>query len=248
MHQSADTPSRWVGQHDAILLMPTLTAIAAFLDQRLGIDHGGDVPTVWRPATRPVARLVIALEPRHDLPLAEFDAVVLHRPFRITEDQWPGLGVLAVHGALDREWTTGWNPLLAARLGLTALQPLERAGAVVGMAGTLAEPVEWRCWVARLAQEFGGLDGYNQSAVSCIRRVVFANAFTAALAQDAVERGVDAYVTGQRRVPGDEAAERLGLATVYVGHRRSELWGLRQLARELAQAFPDLDVRLLDEE
>lgn len=226
--------------------MTTLTEIAAFLDRRLDTAVHGDVPTVWRASTRPVTRLGLALEPRAGLAVDGLDVVLLHRPFRLGGAQWPGLGVLAVHGALDPELTTGWNPALATALGLHDPRPLYRDAVRIGMSGTLVEPLPWAAWVERLRSEFGGLDGDDARGTILVRRAAVANAFTAALVEDALEAGSDAYITGERRLPGERAASAAGLGTVYVGHRRSELWGLRQLARELEETFSGLDARVIE--
>ena len=226
--------------------MPALTDIAACLDTRLNTAAHGDIPTLWRASQRPVTRLGLALEPHAGLPVDGLDAVLLHRPFRLGEARWPGLGVLAVHGALDPELTTGWNPALAATLGLHDPQPLYRGGIRIGMTATLAAPLPWAVWVERLRFEFGGLDGDEGRGTALVRRTAVANAFTATLVEAALEAGADAYVTGEPRVPGVRAATATGLGTVYVGHRRSELWGLRQLARELEEAFPGLEARVIE--
>ncbi len=47
-------------------------------------------------------------------------------------------------------------------------------------------------------------------------------------------------VTGQFRPGARTRARELGMGVVALGHRRSELWGLRRLARELRDEFPDL--------
>ncbi len=59
--------------------------------------------------------------------------------------------------------------------------------------------------------------------------------------------GVSVYITGQMRPGSLAAARELGLGVVALGHRRSELWGLRQLARELRDAFPDLSCTVYGE-
>jgi putative NIF3 family GTP cyclohydrolase 1 type 2 len=71
------------------------------------------------------------------------------------------------------------------------------------------------------------------------------NAMRADLVEEAAADGVDLYLTGQVRAPGRGPAERLGIGVVAIGHRRSELWGLRQLGRELEEAFPGLVARVL---
>ena len=47
--------------------------------------------------------------------------------------------------------------------------------------------------------------------------------------------GAGVYVTGQWREPARKAVLETGLGVVCVGHRRSEEWGLRTLARLLGE-------------
>ena len=71
-------------------------------------------------------------------------------------------------------------------------------------------------------------------------------AMTDALVREAHARGIGAYVTGQWRQPAARAVRETGLGIVVLGHRRSELWGLRALAGLLRThpARADLEILL----
>lgn len=198
-----------------------------------------------RDPARPVARLGLALEPWDGLGgwarAGSLDAVFLHRPWGLAPGALPpGVGLLASHRPFDERLTTGFNPALAARLGMTALEPLgERDGRPLGMLGAV-ERQPFDGWLARVREEFGGLEAAQPPRGGEVARVAAANAMTDALVREAAERGADAYLTGQLRVPARAAIAATGIGVVAAGHRRAEEWGLGELARVLRGRWPGL--------
>jgi putative NIF3 family GTP cyclohydrolase 1 type 2 len=71
-------------------------------------------------------------------------------------------------------------------------------------------------------------------------RLALLNAMRPELLDAVFKESAGVMVTGQMRRSALPRARELGLGIVALGHRRSELWGLRQLAGELMEAFPDL--------
>ncbi len=208
---------------------------------------GTDEQNGWfLPSARSVKRLGLALEPWPafgDWVAAErLDAVFLHRPWSLTEPQRhalqaAGIGVLAYHLAFDERFTTGFNPALAAACGWGAPEVLGyKAGRPLGMSCALPIPLAFDAVAAQLHAEFNGLEqvtppvsGHDKP----VARVAVVGAMTDALVREAHESGVGVYVTGQWRQPARGAVQETGLGVVALGHRRSELWGLRALARLL---------------
>lgn len=198
-----------------------------------------------RDPARPVARLGLALEPWDGLGAwaraERLDAVFLHRPWGLTPGALPpGAGLLASHRPFDERLTTGFNPALAARLGMTKLEPLgEREGRPLGMLGTVARQ-PFGDFLARTREEFGGVEAAHPPRRGEGARVAAVNAMTDALVREAAERGADVYLTGVQRVPARAAVAETGIGVVAVGHRRAEEWGLRELARLLRERWPGL--------
>jgi putative NIF3 family GTP cyclohydrolase 1 type 2 len=62
------------------------------------------------------------------------------------------------------------------------------------------------------------------------------------LVREAVERGVQVYITGQWRQPASESVTETGIGVIAVGHRRAEEWGLRALAGVLRERWVQLEV------
>ncbi len=227
--------------------MPTVADLAAALAPLLDAARyhaEGDPAGVWIASDRAVHRLGVSLtaDRRPDGWLPEgVDALLVHRPFGLWPARLPpGVGVLAVHRALDDRLATGHNPALAAEIGMTLDDdPLMRDGTIIGMTGALDDAE------ARIIAAFGGLEA-TAGEPDTTGRVAVVGAMTDALVREAAARGVGLYVTGQMRGPAAEAVRLTGMRVVAVGQDRSERWGLRHLARVLADTFPGLDVVDLD--
>nr|WP_246351599.1 Nif3-like dinuclear metal center hexameric protein [Deinobacterium chartae] len=209
--------------------------------QRLG---SADFDPLWRAGPRNIRRLGLALDPPSALP-GDLEALFLHRPFRLPAQACSDLTVLASHAGFDQHLTTGFNPSLAARLGLEELQPLEWDGQVIGMLGRAAAAA-WSSWQSRLESEFGGLETWVPPRAARVQQLAVVNALRPELVLAVQQQGAGLYLTGQPRGRGLEQARQQGMGLAAAGHRRIELWGLRQLARELRMAFPELELRLLE--
>ncbi len=240
------------------LAVPSLASLAAHLASHLDADRydrEGDPAGVWIGSERPVRRLGLRLDagraPYGWLPVGPeqgVDALLVHRPFGLWPARLPvGLGVLAVHRALDDRFSTGHNPALARALGLTLeTEPLLRGGSIVGMIGQTGD--DYAVVEARLDDAFRGHEARaGEVPAGPVGRVAVVGAMTEALVVEAARRGATLYVTGEWRKPAEAAVRRTGLRVVAVGQGRSERWGLRHLGRLLAAAFPGLDVVDLDD-
>ena len=183
-----------------------------------------------------VSRLVLALDPADLPPTLEADALFLHRSHRLG-DLFPHLSVLTSHDGFDAALTTGENLALARTLGWQNVRPLQLPNAA-GLLGTAPQP-DWPGLLAALEAEFGGLEEIVAPPVFQ-PRLVLVNAMRPELLDEVAAQGAGVLVTGQLRRSALQRARELGLGVVALGHRRSELWGLRQLASELREAFPEL--------
>lgn len=229
-----------------------LSEIAAYLagffrTERYPTDEQGGF---WHPTNRPIHRLGLALEPAAGLVEWVFrenlDALWLHRPWNLDLEALPaGVGVLTHHLPFDETLTLGYNPRLAAALGLSNLEEIGYKQATdwppraIGMLGETTSAN----WQEKLALEFGGendsdlLVGVSHHPT----RIAVVGAMTEALVREAAERGVTVYVTGQYRQPARRAVEETGIHVLEIGHRASEEWGLRALAELLRERWPELE-------
>lgn len=235
---------------------PPFVEVTAFLDgllvaERFRVAGMDDPAGIWRPvdpAGRPVAAIGLLLAPWPGLPgwvaANRFDALVVHRPWGLPlgAPELAGVGVLAYHLAFDERLTLGFNPRLAAELGLTNLDVLGRkAGRPLGMLGTVP-PLGGSALLDRLGAVFGGIEGVAGNAGTAVARLAVVGAMTEGLVREAVGRGADAYLTGQLRAPARPAVDETGLLAMAVGHARGERWGLRAMAAALRERWPGLRV------
>jgi putative NIF3 family GTP cyclohydrolase 1 type 2 len=151
------------------------------------------------------------------------------------------VGVLAYHLAFDEHLTLGFNVRLADSCGMTSIEMLgEKGGRPIGMIGDVA-PRSFADYRMTLQQIFGGLE-QDYPFIGQITRVAVVGAMSELLVREAVERGANAYITGQFRQPARQAVIESGIGVLEIGHRRSEEWGLRALAGILRERWADLSV------
>jgi putative NIF3 family GTP cyclohydrolase 1 type 2 len=195
----------------------------------------GDV-SILRPGPAQVRRLALALDPADLPPNLEAEVLFLHRSHRLN-DLFPHLSVLTSHDGFDAALTTGENRALARVLGWQDVRPLT----VQRAAGLLATAPQhdWPSLLAALETEFGSLDEAIAPPVFQ-PRLALVNAMRPEMLSEVAAQGAGVYLTGQMRRATVPRAHEIGLGVMALGHRRSEVWGLRQLAGELQAAFPAL--------
>ncbi len=218
-----------------------------------GLDdpHGAFLPS----GRADVRRVGLVLEPWPGLAdwieQAGVDLLFLHRPWQLTDEQRCVLeerciGVLAYHLAFDERLTTGLNPTLAAACGWGEPAVLGlKDGRPLGMTCALPDECPFDAEAARLREEFGGLEQVVPPAAGpgvLIGHVAVVGAMNDALVRAAHAAGAGLYATGQWRQPAQNAVRETGIGVVVIGHRRSEEWGLRALARWLRAQAAGLEV------
>lgn len=227
--------------------MISIEELAHFLDHFFAVErYGDDQGGIYRAGTRPVRRLGLALEPWSAIDewtLEErLDAVFLHRPWKLQPWQLPAIGVVAYHLAFDERLTIGFNPRLADALQISAIETLgEKAGRPIGMIGAVPEQ-SFAAHVTLLDQVFGRHDEAQSAVEQRIGRVAVVGAMTDALVREAAARGAQIYVTGQYRHPARETVHEIGIGVIAIGHRRSEIWGLRALAGVIRERWSRIEV------
>lgn len=234
--------------------MVALDEIRAYVDGVLEVGRfvGLDDPSgVYRATGREVRRLGLALDAFSGIEgwieANAFDALLVHRPWGLPLDRFPDLGVVAYHLPFDERLTAGFNPWLAAALGMGGVAPFgAKRGRPLGMVGAVtAQPLA--TFVDALEAEFGAAVEARPGEVKRVATVAVVGALWPELVAAAERRGVDCYVTGSWRPRAAAAVESSGLAVALVGHRPPEAWGLRRLGRLLDERWPGLVVAVADE-
>ncbi len=216
-----------------------------FAAHRFSNDQNG----VYLPSKRPIARFGLALEPWAELAewasAEQLDALFLHRPWQLQPGQLASdVGVVAYHLAFDERLTLGFNPRLAAVLGMSTLEVLgEKEGRAIGMLGNIPTQ-SFASYCCCIEEVFAGHEEVRASVCREVSRVAVVGAMTDALVREAVSRGADVYTTGQLRQPAQATVLETGIGVVGVGHRRCEEWGLRAMAGVLCERWSRLEVIL----
>ncbi len=230
--------------------MICLNDIAQFLNYFFAVHRFGDDQNgVYLPSTRAIARFGLALEPWAGLAewasAEQIDGLFLHRPWQLQPGQLPSdVGVLAYHLAFDECLTLGFNPRLAAVLGMSRLEVLgEKEGRAIGGIGDIPRQSFAR-YCCCMDEVFGGQDEARGDVQREVSRVAVVGGMTDALVREAASRGADVYITGQLRKPAQAAVLETGIGIVGVGHRRCEEWGLRAMSGLLRERWSRLEVIL----
>ena len=226
----------------------SLSALAAYLDDYLGtVNIPDDQRGIYHPSERNVRRIGLALEPWTGIDRwvkqKDLDALFLHRPWRLDMQTLPDdVGILAYHLAFDLTLTLGLNPRLANVLQMTHLVPCAyKENLPLGMLGNI--PVtSTNSFLEMLTELFGTPPSVEKNTHETVSRIAVVGAMTDSTIREAAEQGAHLYITGQFRQPARAAVNETGITVAVVGHKTSELWGLRTLASLLHERWAHLDV------
>jgi putative NIF3 family GTP cyclohydrolase 1 type 2 len=226
-----------------------LPEIAEFLNRLFTVEcysqaeRGG----VYLPSTRDVKRLGLVLEPWTDLSewaiAQNIDALFLHRPWKLQPQQLtPNVGVIAYHLPFDERLTLSFNSQLAEVLGISGVEVLGKKDCrAIGMIGEIPRQ-NFQNLCNCINQIFGGYEQVLPAKQSEVSRIAVVGAMTDLLVREAANKGAEVYITGQLRQPAEQAMQETQIAAIAIGHRRSEVWGLRVLAGILRERWASLEV------
>lgn len=202
-------------------------------------------------AARRSARLVVTHHP------------LIYHPLRRLSEEIPtaavamalvraGIGLYSMHTNWDAA-DGGINDTLAERLGLRSVRRLAPAGAAsIARIGELARPMPLDDF-ARYVEERLGCKGTNAlrwvigrpAGDRSIQKVAVCGGAGAFLLPDALREKADAFVTSDVRHHEFLEAAAAGIALIDAGHEATETPGMQELARRLAERFPELSVAFL---
>jgi dinuclear metal center YbgI/SA1388 family protein len=147
-----------------------------------------------------------------------------------------GIALYAAHIPLDVHPEVGNNAVLAGALGL---ENQEWFGDYLGQAIGVAGSVE--CSRADLIRHIEGVLGVATKVIATgpaeVRRVGVISGGAGKMIRDAVEAGIDTFVTGEGAHHTYFDAEELGINVVYAGHYATETVGVKALAAHLEEKY-----------
>lgn len=148
------------------------------------------------------------------------------------------LNVYASHLPLDMHEEVGNNAVLARLLGLREIAPFGRyKGVAIGCAGTLSRPLTVRGMSMILKNALGGECITLPFGEAKIQRVGIVSGGAGDCLQEAIERGLDCFITGEPYHPNHHAAVEAGINVIYCGHYHSETVGVKALGPLLEARF-----------
>ena len=155
------------------------------------------------------------------------------------------LSLFAYHLPLDAHPELGNNAQLAARFGW---QPEGRFGEQeIGWYGSLPAPASLAEVAASVATTLGRQPLLLGDPARSVRRVAWCSGGAQGYFEQAIELGVDLYLSGEVSEPTLHLADESGVAYLGAGHHATERYGVQALAAHLERAlgveceFIDLD-------
>lgn len=158
-----------------------------------------------------------------------------------------GVALYSCHLPLDGHGEIGNCALLARALGLELEGRVGRyEGADLGWWGRMADPVTAEGLSGMLADAVGGPVQALPGGPERIETVGVVTGGGASFVADAVEAGLDAFVTGEGAHHTYFDATELGIHVLFGGHYATETFGVRALGRHLTERF-DLPSVFIDQ-
>jgi dinuclear metal center YbgI/SA1388 family protein len=148
------------------------------------------------------------------------------------------MALAAYHLPLDAHPEVGNNALICEALGLERAEPFgEHRGRSIGFVGRAEGGIELaelreRCRVAFGREPFGWEAGRET-----IRSVGIVSGGGASSFEEAIARGLDAFLTGEPAEPAMATAREAGVHFLACGHYATETLGVRRLGELLAKRF-----------
>ena len=147
------------------------------------------------------------------------------------------ISLLAYHLPLDLHPEVGNNVQLARQLEITVEGSLEPDNPkVVGLLGSLAEPMTARDF-ARRVQEVLGREPLLVEGAGMVRRIGWCTGGGQGYIDDAIAAGVDLFLTGEASEQTFHSARENGVSFIAAGHHATERYGVQALGDYLARRF-----------
>jgi dinuclear metal center YbgI/SA1388 family protein len=147
------------------------------------------------------------------------------------------ISLLAYHLPLDVHPEVGNNVRLARQLDITVEGPLDPENPrVVGLIGSLADPVTPRDF-ARRVQEVLGREPLLVEGSQTIRRIGWCTGGGQGYIDQAIREGVDLFISGEASEQTFHSARENDISFIAAGHHATERYGVQALGDYLARRF-----------
>lgn len=156
------------------------------------------------------------------------------------------LSLIAYHLPLDAHETLGNNVQLARQLGLAVTDRVGEAGGPPLLClGTPEAPMTAEALGAHIEHRLGRRPQHIPGSAARIERLAWCTGAAQGYIDQAVEQGVDAFISGEISEPTVHVARECGIHYFAAGHHATERYGVQDLGEHLAGRF-DLEHRFID--
>jgi dinuclear metal center YbgI/SA1388 family protein len=157
-----------------------------------------------------------------------------------------GVGLYAAHLPLDMHPDVGNNAELARILNVRVSGPFGmHDGQSTGFWGELEKPMTVEDIIARLDDRLGGSCKSLAFGAPEVRTIGILSGGAARYIQEAVDKGLDAFLTGESSHAIFHTAREAGINFIYGGHYATETPGIKALGKHIEEKF-GLEVFFLD--
>lgn len=245
----------------------SLSDLVTYLDDYLEVGVGKDAcPNGLQVEGRPeIGKLAAGVSACTELFVrarkADADGVIVHHglfwqgqsgaltgvQYRRVEELVRGqMSLIAYHLPLDRHPVVGNNVVAAHAFGLEAIEPFgDYEGETIGFRGTCPEPVPIDYFLARCEEIFGQKPLAFCSGPDAVSTVAVISGAAASLFYQAVDHGIDLFLTGEPREWVMNLARESGTHFVAAGHYATERLGIQALGTHLQEHF-GIEVDFID--
>ncbi|MGE5396635.1 MAG: Nif3-like dinuclear metal center hexameric protein [Chitinophagales bacterium] len=161
-----------------------------------------------------------------------------------------GISHFFAHALLD-DADFGTNVALMERLGATVIEKSNPYQGLLyaGRVGEFIEPIPFTDLVKRVETLLEEPVRSWQNRPGPVQKlcVVTGGGFMTDEIHDAVERGCDTYITGEKMLYSIEYAAFAGINLIVGSHTFTEVFGVENLAQKVGSAFPSLEIVRLPE-
>jgi dinuclear metal center YbgI/SA1388 family protein len=146
------------------------------------------------------------------------------------------MGLYACHLPLDKHPEVGNNAVLAARIGLGEIRPFgSYHGVDIGLRGVLDPKLGLDEIIARVLPDGSRPRTLIPGAAREIGSVAVVSGGAAMEAFQALDAGIDLYVTGEPSHSIYHAVVEGGMGFLAAGHYATEVWGVQAVAERLSR-------------
>ena len=157
-----------------------------------------------------------------------------------------GINLLGYHLPLDAHPQVGNNILLAKKLGMEGVMPFgQHRGRAIGWYGDLIADMPRLSVLEQIENILGGPVIHFDSGREKIRRIGVISGGAAKDLHEAIDLGLDLYLTGETEEPTQELCREAAINFVSGGHYRTERFGIQALGEKIKAVFT-LPVEFID--